>query len=133
MKLFSFRICAISTFIFERRHVDATVLRPAGVADARQHIGDRIGHAHEMIFLSYPYRESAVSVGTRVEVTDGYQLALRTPGIIPDSASSRKQIRQSAELSQERARSAAPAAAVVLPHLELRLPLALLHHGLTRH
>jgi hypothetical protein len=28
------------------------VLRPAGVADARQHVGYRIGHAHEMIFLS---------------------------------------------------------------------------------
>ena len=32
------------------RHVHAAVLRPAGVADAREHIGDRIGHAHVIRF-----------------------------------------------------------------------------------
>jgi hypothetical protein len=37
------------------------------------------------------------------------------------------------ELSQESAGSSAPAAAIVLPYLELRLPLALLYHGLSRH
>src|SRR5665213_3728763 len=33
-------------FHFRRRNVHATVLRSAGVADSRQHVGDRIGHAH---------------------------------------------------------------------------------------
>src|SRR4051812_17981171 len=37
------------------------------------------------------------------------------------------------EATQKRARTAAPAAAVVLAYLELRLPLALLDHGLTSH
>src|SRR5512144_891705 len=37
------------------------------------------------------------------------------------------------EATQERARPAATAAAIVLPHRELRLPLALLDHGLTSH
>src|SRR5690349_8776376 len=38
-----------------------------------------------------------------------------------------------AEATQVRARPAAASAAVVFPHLELRLPLALLDHGLTCH
>ena len=37
------------------------------------------------------------------------------------------------EAAQERTRPAATAAAIVLAHLELRLPLALLDHGLTSH
>src|ERR1700693_1904921 len=37
------------------------------------------------------------------------------------------------ELPQESARPSAPSAAIVLPHRELGFPLALLHHGLTRH
>ena len=37
------------------------------------------------------------------------------------------------ELSQESARSSAPPAPVVLTNGELRLALALFHHGLTRH
>src|SRR5688500_12709993 len=29
-----------------QRHVDAAVLRSASIADPRQHVGDRVGHAH---------------------------------------------------------------------------------------
>src|SRR5690349_20054 len=38
------------------RHVHAAMLRPARIADPREHIGDRIGHAHVVIpcSLSYP-------------------------------------------------------------------------------
>jgi hypothetical protein len=38
-----------------------------------------------------------------------------------------------AELSEEGARTSAPAATIVLSDAELRLPLALLNHGLSRH
>src|SRR5690242_9423137 len=38
------------------RHVDAPVVRLAGVPDARQHVCHRIGHAHECVILtSWPY------------------------------------------------------------------------------
>src|SRR4051812_1172495 len=48
------------------RHVDAAVLRSAGVADPRQHVGDRVGHAHEfkILGLSYPGGRGGMSVKT---------------------------------------------------------------------
>ena len=62
-----------------------------------------------------------------------YQLALRTPGISPRSASSRKQMRQSPNLRRVAAGAPAPLAAVVRPHLELRRPLDLLDPALLGH
>src|SRR6202022_4830146 len=40
------------------RHVHAAVLRPTGVANAREHIGYRIGHTHLMIFLTHTVSRS---------------------------------------------------------------------------
>src|SRR5258708_1843529 len=88
-----------------QRHVDAAVLRSAGIADPRQHVGDRIGHTHEMDPCVRPYpfgrggmngeQPSCLTVRLSDCLTASYQDALRTPGIIPNNASSRKQIRQS--------------------------------------
>src|SRR5690606_33217154 len=54
------------------RHVDAAMLRPARIADPRQHVGYGICHAH-VVVLSYPlwtFRNGTA-----------HQLAFRTPGI----------------------------------------------------
>src|SRR5215211_63847 len=92
-------------FHFRYRHVHAAMLRSASIADPREHIGDRVGHAHVVspCSLSYPRRTQPAPgrVGMRVVTirrparrATGYQLAFRTPGIIPLSDRSRKQMRQ---------------------------------------
>src|SRR5438552_5479754 len=72
MKLFSFRMRATSVFIFDtgmstRRCFDPQALR---------------------------MRVSMSAIGSVIVMDVSYQLALRTPGIMPDNANSLKQIRQ---------------------------------------
>src|SRR5450631_487990 len=59
-----------------RRHLDSCLLRQLRIANARQHVGDWITHAH---LVTSPAR--------------GYQLALTTPGISPRIAISRSLLR----------------------------------------
>src|SRR4051812_36263462 len=103
------------------------MLCSAGIADARQHVGDRISHAHALIRPC-----SAVS---RTGLTEGDWLPASLSHARDQSRKCKLAEADSAdaELSQECARSAAALTAIVLSHFELRLPLALLYHGLTRH
>ena len=64
---------------------------------------------------------------------NGYQLALRTPGIIPTSDRSRKQMRQSPNLRRNARERPQRPQRLCCRTCELRLPLALLDHGLTGH
>src|SRR4029453_3600293 len=98
MKLFSFRIRAISVFTFDtgmstRRCFDPQALRIRVSISA-------IGSVMLMSWSLFPI----VSLGPALrahetcrnesETFGTYQLAFRTPGIIPESDRSRKQIRQ---------------------------------------
>jgi hypothetical protein len=86
------------------------VPRLAGVADARQHVGDRIGHVHVSVRSSPRRRFAPGSPGWRLPLMaavalDGhrsfaasrYQLDLVTPGSWPSRARSRKQMRHIAK------------------------------------
>src|SRR5688572_17286389 len=112
MKLFSFRMRAISTFIVEsgmstRRCFDPQALRMRVNMSA-------IGSVMLMVVSLSPARlRDARDQPVQRQLTEA------------DAAD--------AELPNECARPAAALAAVVLPHLELRLALALLDHGFTRH
>ena len=69
------------------RHLGRRVLRLGGVAQTRQHVGHRVSHH---LALSFSVRSGASG--------PAYQLLLVMPGSWPISASSRKQIRHSANL-----------------------------------
>ena len=86
----------MSTFIREVGIDGVLVQRLVGVADAGEHVCDRIGQ----------HRSS-------------YQLDFVMPGIAPWCASSRRQIRQRPNLLEHGARAAAPVAARVVAHLVL--------------
>ncbi len=70
-----------------RGHIDGRRLDAVGIANAGQHIGNRVGH-HGVSSCVEP---STVSGGSPALA---YQLAFFTPGIRPLLAMSRKQIRQ---------------------------------------
>src|SRR6266446_6622272 len=69
------------------RHLHGGLLRELRIADARQHVGDRISHAHisASLCLIRPWLSA-------------YQLALTTPGISPRIAISRSLLRPSPNL-----------------------------------
>jgi hypothetical protein len=67
-------------FHVRRGNIDELVPRDLSVADSCEHIGDGIGNNHAINLLPVMVRY--------------YQLALRTPGICPLYARSRKQMRQ---------------------------------------
>src|SRR5579862_1122800 len=95
------------------RNIHAPVLRSACVADAGQHIGDRVGHRHD----KGPWLPARLA-NAGDETVQG-QLAEA------DAAE--------AELAQKRARAAAALTAIVLSHRELWRPLGLLDHRFTCH
>src|SRR6266480_1407646 len=126
MKLFSFRIFAISTFSFETGMSTRRCFAPQAF---RMRVSiSAIGSVILINSFSLSYR---IPSGTRRSewlpacLADARDISRQRHLSETDSAE--------AELSQESAGSSAPAAAIVLPHRELRLPLALLYHGLTRH
>src|SRR3954470_23789284 len=150
MRLFSFRIRAISTFIFDtgmstRRCRDPQALRIRVNMSA-------IGSVMLMrwfLLASRIRRRGRVcvfpqlsAIGRRLEAwaySRRPSAAGSAPALPACLSDARNHPRQGqlpeadsaqAEPAQERARPAAPAAAIVLPHGELRLPLALLDHGL---
>src|SRR6266550_2567757 len=111
MKWFSFRIFAISIFIFEPGMSTRRCFAPHAL---RMRVNISAIGSVMLIDYSSPARLAHAGNHSRKrELTE------------TDSAH--------AELSQKGARTSAPAAAVVLPDAELRLPLALLYHGLSRH
>src|SRR5450756_1756922 len=127
MKLFSFRIFAISTLSFEsgmstRRCFAPQALRMRVSISA---IGSVILIKSSSSVLPYPVAGTRRNEWLPACLADARDVARQRHLSETDSAEP--------ELSQESARSSAPSAAIVLPHRELRLPLALLHHGLTRH
>src|SRR5439155_16932645 len=75
-----------------RRHLHGGLLRKLRVADARQHVGDRISHAHVS-----PHLPHFASSGIPPSLP-AYQLALTTPGISPRMAISRSLLRPSPNL-----------------------------------
>src|SRR5687767_3310258 len=112
MKLFSFRIRAISSFIFEsgmstRRCFDPQALRMRVNMSA-------IGSVMLMVVALSPAR-----------LLDARDQPVQRQLAEADTAD--------AELPNERAGPATALTAVVLAHHELRLALALLDHGFTRH
>src|SRR5260221_1346398 len=116
------------------RHVDAAVLRSAGVADARQHVGNRIGHAHEgFLLLSYPEGRGGSECVLNCGRPTDLPACLAYPRNHPQQCELTEADSAEAEPPHESARTSAPAAPIVLPHGELRLPLALLDHGLPSH
>src|SRR5580704_4339256 len=95
------------------RNIYAPMLRAAGIADARQHIGDRVGHRHDKV-LALPARLADAGY----ETVEG-QLAEA------DAAEP--------EFAKERASATTALAAIVLPHRELRRPLGFFDHCFTSH
>src|SRR5258705_3838361 len=134
MKLFSFRIFAISTFSFESGMSTRRCFAPQAL---RMRVSiSAIGSVMLINSFSFSYRiqpKSAVRSLSRTcrsewlpaRLADARDVSRQRHLSETDSAES--------ELSQESAGSTAPPAAIVLPHLELRLPLALLYHGLSCH
>src|SRR5687768_2098711 len=90
MKLLSFRILAISTFILDPGMSTRRCFAPQAL---RMRVNmSAIGSVMLIVFrfLVLEYRTELSSTHRRFSV---YQLALRTPGISPESASSRKHMR----------------------------------------
>src|SRR5688572_4163618 len=126
MKLFSFRILAISTFSFETGMSTRRCFAPQAL---RMRVSiSAIGSVILINSFSFSYR---IPRGTRrsewlpAGLADARDVARERQVPETDPAD--------AELSQESARPSAPSAPIVLSYEELRLPLALLYHGLTRH
>src|SRR5579862_1970268 len=95
------------------RNIYAPVLRSAGIADASEHIGDRVGHRHDKVH-DLPAR-----------LADAGNETVESHIAEADAAEPK--------LAQERARATAALTAIVLPHGVLRCPFRLLNHRLTRH
>src|SRR6185503_1040358 len=148
MKLFSFRMRAISVFIFDtgmstRRCFDPQALR---IRVSMSAIGSVILMS-EPLLLSFPWTWRTVMGDGRRAVrrsmdsrpSPNAQRPTRLPtrlthaGDHPLQAQLAEANAAQTEAAQERARTAAAAAAIVHPHLELRLPLALFDHGFTGH
>src|SRR5436190_18870735 len=135
MKLFSFSIFAISTFSFETGMSTRRCFAPQAL---RMRVSiSAIGSVMLIKSISSFYRipiqspQFAGFVG-RVE-NEWLPARLAHAGDVARQRQVSETDSADAEFSQERARSSAPPTPVVLTHSELRLPLALLHHGLTRH
>src|ERR1700682_1893500 len=79
-------------FDLGRGHLRRGLFRELRIADARQHIGDRISHAHVSPQPQLP-RYSAPRGHCTGANGDHYQLALTTPGISPRIAISRSLLR----------------------------------------
>src|SRR6266571_7114990 len=127
MKLFSFRIFAISTFSFEtgmstRRCFAPQALRMRVSISA---IGSVILIKSLSSLLPYPVAGTHRNEWLPACLTDAGDVTRQR--LLPETDSAE------AELSQECAGSSASPATVMLSHLELRFPLALLYHGFTRH
>src|ERR1700694_3512551 len=127
MKLFSFRIFAISTLSFEtgmstRRCFAPQALRMRVSISA---IGSVILIKLSSLVLPYPVPGTRRSEWLPARLANARDVARQRLLSETDSAQP--------ELSQERAGSAAASTTVMLPHRELGFALALLHHGLTRH
>src|SRR5438128_1545390 len=126
MKLFSFRIFAISTFSFETGMSTRRCFAPQAL---RMRVSiSAIGSVILINSFSSFYRIPSGRVemnGLPARLADARDIARERKISEADSAD--------AELSQESTGPAASAAAVVLPDAELRLPLALLYHGFSRH
>src|SRR6476646_5915625 len=129
MKLFSFRILAISTFSFETGMSTRRCFAPQAL---RMRVSiSAIGSVMLIESFSSSYRIPARRRWTRRSewlpacLANARDIARQRHLSETDSAE--------AEFPQERSGSPAPSTTVVLPYGELRLPLALLHHGLTCH
>src|ERR1700681_269314 len=127
MKLFSFRIFAISTFSFEsgmstRRCFAPQALRMRVSISA---IGSVILIKSSSSVLPYPVAGTRRNEWLPARLANARDVTRQRLLSETDSAKP--------ELSQESARPSAPQATVMLPHSELEFALALLHHGLTRH
>src|SRR3954470_21308244 len=135
MKLFSFRIFAISTFSFETGMSTRRCFAPQAL---RMRVSiSAIGSVMLINSISSFYRiHPSPAIRSQLGGTHRNEWL---PARLADARDIARQRHLSetnsadAELPQECAGSSAPSAAVVLTHTELRLPLALLHHGFTRH
>src|SRR3954469_7205375 len=134
MKLFSFRILAISTFSFETGMSTRRCFAPQAL---RMRVSiSAIGSVMLINSISSFYR---IRPKSAVRSFRGTHRNEWLPARLADARDIARQRHLSetnsadAKLPQECAGSSAPSAAVVLTHAELRLPLALLHHGFTRH
>src|SRR5437588_12505229 len=117
MKLFSFRIFAISTFSFETGMSTRRCFAPHAflILVSMSAIGS------VMLLKSWTCR------GERLPACLAYARDVPRQRQLAETDSA------DAKGAQERPRPAAACAAVVLSDAELRLPLALLHHGFARH
>src|SRR6478672_8352060 len=136
MKLFSFRIFAISTFSFETGMSTRRCFAPQAL---RMRVSiSAIGSVMLINSISSFYRIPTKNPQFAVD-SDGTHRNEWLPARLANARDIARECEVSeadsadAELSQKCARSSAPLTAVVLPHAELRLPLRLLYHGLSRH
>src|SRR5215210_8625434 len=134
MKLFSFRIFAISTFSFETGMSTRRCFAPQAL---RMRVSiSAIGSV--ILINSFPlsYRiqpKSAVRSLRRTCRSEWLPAGLADARDVSRERHLSETDSAEPELPQESARSPAPPATIVLPYLELRLPLALLYHGLSCH
>src|SRR5512147_2503608 len=135
MKLFSFRMRAISVFTFDtgmstRRCFDPHALRIRVSISA---IGSVMLMSWSLVPIVSRAHRSAPETCRNESETCGLPARLAHARDHPGQRQVADADTAKAELAQERARAAAAAAAVVLPDLKLRLPLGLLDHGLPSH
>src|SRR5438105_11268832 len=133
MKLFSFRIFAISTFSFETGISTRRCFAPQAL---RMRVSiSAIGSVMLIKSISSSYRIpsdlSSQFAGTCRN--EWLPARLAHAGDVARQRQVSETNSADAELPQERARSSAPLTTIVLPYSKLRLPLALLHHGLPCH
>src|SRR5215210_631408 len=133
MKLFSFRILAISTFSFDTGISTRRCFAPQAL---RMRVSiSAIGSVMLIKSISSFYRiptKSAVRRLRRVKM-NGLPARLADARDVSRQRHLTETDSADAELAQQRARSSAAPAAIVLPDSEFRLPLALFHHGRTCH
>src|SRR3984893_18352362 len=127
MKLFSFRIFAISTFSFESGMSTRRCFAPQAfrMRVSISAIGSVILIKSSSSVPPYPVAGTRGNEWLPARLADARDITRERLLSETDSAKP--------ELPQESARSPAPPAAIVLAYGELRLPLALLYHGLTCH
>src|SRR6476659_2798727 len=127
---------AISVFIFDtgmstRRCFDPQALR---IRVSMSAIGSVMLMSDSLV-LSYPEGRGGLNVKYLQLTAGSCQLPARLPHARdhPEQRQLAEADAAEAEAAQEGARAPAATTPVVLPDLELRLPLALLDHGLTSH